>query len=169
MGVHFTPMITNGWGHECGLERGLSYLYPASPPGLQPSVVFHTSTLCDFVDFGWSSVVSHPRMVKASGIFTTTGRIIFYNRWKDNFGKLQVYCTEFHEWLIHLNRKHGCFLLPLQFSTGPSKLFKFFKMWSLYHPWVDGVGPFTPLITNCWGHECGLERALTSSWKKHGG
>ena len=66
-----------------------------------------------------------PRTAEASGIFTTTGRILFYNSWKENFGKLQMHCSEFHEWLIHLNRNHGWFLLPLQFSTGPSKLFKF--------------------------------------------
>ncbi len=57
-------------------------------------------------------VTSHPRTVKASGIFTTTGRILFYNSWKDNFGKLQVYCSEFHEWQIHLNSKHGVLYWP---------------------------------------------------------
>ncbi len=27
--------------------------------------------------------------------------------------------------------------MPLQFSTGPSKLFKFPELWSLYRPWVE--------------------------------
>ncbi len=46
----------------------------------------------------------HPRTSEASGIFTTTGRILFYNSWKENFGKLQIQCSEFHGWQIHLNK-----------------------------------------------------------------
>ena len=66
----------------------------------------------------------HPRMADDSRIFSTTGRILFYNSWKENCGKLQMHYSEFHQWLIHLNTKQR-FVLPLQFSTGPSKLFKF--------------------------------------------
>jgi hypothetical protein len=43
------------------------------------------------------------------GIFTTTGRIRFYNSWKETFGKLQMHCSEFQQWLIHLN-SHRCIL-----------------------------------------------------------
>ena len=62
------------------------------------------------------------------GIFTTTVQILFYNRWKQNFtscGKLQMHCSEFHQWLIHFNNAHGGLWLSLKFSTGPSKLFEF--------------------------------------------
>ena len=45
----------------------------------------------------------HPRTAEASRIFTTTGRILFYNSWKETFGKLQMHCSEFQQWLIHLN------------------------------------------------------------------
>ncbi len=61
---------------------------------------------------------------ETSGIFTTTGRILFYNSWKENFGKLQMHCSEFHEWLIHLNPKHALCTAPT-ICTGPSKLLKF--------------------------------------------
>jgi hypothetical protein len=42
-----------------------------------------------------------------SGIFTTTGRIHFYNCWKGNCGKLHenrmMNCDDFHQSLIHFN------------------------------------------------------------------
>ncbi len=69
---------------------------------------------------------------------------LFYNIWKENFGKLQMHCSEFCEWLIHLNRNHGWFLLTLQFSTGPSKLFKFPEI----------VRPLPSL--GGWGFRCGV-------------
>jgi hypothetical protein len=47
---------------------------------------------------------SHPsRTAEDSGIFTTTGRILFYNSWKENVWNLQIYCSEFRQWLIYLN------------------------------------------------------------------
>jgi hypothetical protein len=33
----------------------------------------------------------HPRMANDSG----TARILFYNSWKENCGKLQMHCSEF--------------------------------------------------------------------------
>ena len=39
----------------------------------------------------------HPRMEKVSGTFTTHARILFYNTWKQNCGKLQIHCSEFHQ------------------------------------------------------------------------
>jgi hypothetical protein len=49
----------------------------------------------------------HPRMADDSGIFTTTGRILFYNSWKETCAKLQLSFLEFHQWLIHENNKHS--------------------------------------------------------------
>jgi hypothetical protein len=42
---------------------------------------------------------THP--AESSWIFTTTGRILFYNSWKETFGKLQIHCSEFksQQWL----------------------------------------------------------------------
>jgi hypothetical protein len=73
------------------------------------------------------SPVSHPRTAKASGIFTTTGRILFYNGWKENFGKLQVYCSEFHEWQIHLNTKHDALYCPYSLVPDPQNFSIFLK------------------------------------------
>ena len=39
--------------------------------------------------------------------FYRTGRILFYNSWKETFGKLRMYCSEFQQWLIHLDTHHG--------------------------------------------------------------
>jgi hypothetical protein len=78
----------------------------------------------------------HPRTTEASGIFTTTGRIIFYNTWKENFGKLPIHCSEFHEWLIHLNKKHGAFYCPYTLEPDPQNFSNFLKLWILYRPWV---------------------------------
>ncbi len=49
-----------------------------------------------------SYILTHPRTTETSGMFTTTGRILFYNSWTQNFGKLKTNCSEFHEWLMHL-------------------------------------------------------------------
>ena len=53
--------------------------------------------------------------------FYHTGRNLFYNSWKDDFGKLHMHCSEFHQWLIHLHTHPGVYLpyslVPdLQFS-----------------------------------------------------
>ncbi len=37
----------------------------------------------------------------------TTGRILFYNSWTEKCGTLQMYCSEFHQWLIHFNTPIG--------------------------------------------------------------
>jgi hypothetical protein len=63
--------------------------------------------------------------------FTTTGRILFYNSWKETFEKLQMHCSEFQQWLIHLNTHR--WVPPPQFSTGPSN---FQKLWGLRRPSV---------------------------------
>jgi hypothetical protein len=86
-----------------------------------------------FIDHQLSSY--HPRTVETSGILTTTGRILFYNSWKENFGKLQIHCSEFHEWLIHLNRKHGFSYCPYSLVPDPSNFSNLLKMWGL-RPWV---------------------------------
>jgi hypothetical protein len=57
-------------------------------------------------------MVSHPRTAESSGIFTTTGRILFYNNWKETFRKLQTYCSEFQQWLIHLNTHNPVSTVP---------------------------------------------------------
>ena len=54
----------------------------------------------------------HSRMVDDSGTLTTTTRILIYNRWKENCGKLQMDCSEFHQWLIHFK---------FQYSTSSQK------------------------------------------------
>jgi hypothetical protein len=51
-------------------------------------------------------------MANDSGIFTTTARILFCNRLKQNCGKLQMYCSEFNQWLIHFNTTHGELYCP---------------------------------------------------------
>jgi hypothetical protein len=62
---------------------------------------------------------THPRTVEASRDFCHTGRILCYNSWKENFGKLQMYCSEFHEWLIHLNKNHDAFYCPYTLVPDP--------------------------------------------------
>ena len=62
---------------------------------------------------------------RPQGFLQQLDEFLFYNSWKENCGKLHKHSSDFDEWLIHFNNKHGCFLLPLQFSTGPSYLFKF--------------------------------------------
>ena len=80
----------------------------------------------------------HPHTVETSGIFTTTGRILFYNiLWKETFGKSQMHWSdwsEFQQWIIHLNTHTG----PC--DTGPSN---FQKMWGLRHPWPGNSIPCT--------------------------
>jgi hypothetical protein len=74
-------------------------------------------------------VSNHPRTAEASGIFTTTGRLLFYNSWKEN---LKMHCSEFHEWLIHLNRKHGASYCPYSLVPDPDNFSNFMKLWGLH-------------------------------------
>jgi hypothetical protein len=82
------------------------------------------------INFAWrgyrpyvSEVAHHPGTTKASGIFTTTGRILFYNSWKviqkETFGKLQMHCSEFHEWLIHLDTQPKFVYRPYSLVPDP--------------------------------------------------
>jgi hypothetical protein len=59
--------------------------------------------------------------------FYHTGRILFYNSWKEIFGKLQVHCSEFHEWQIHLNTKHGALYCPYSLVPDPQNFSIFLK------------------------------------------
>ncbi len=63
--------------------------------------------------------VLHPRTTEASGIFTTTGRILFYNNWKETYGKMQMHCSEFQQWLIHLNTHTRCEYRPYSLVPDP--------------------------------------------------
>ncbi len=71
---------------------------------------------------------------RIQGIFTTTGRILFYNSWKENFGKLKMHCSEFQEWLIHLYTEHGALYCPYTLVPDPHIFHFFLKLWSLYRP-----------------------------------
>ena len=62
-------------------------------------------------------------------------RVLFYNRWKENFGKLQMHCSEFHEWLIHLNREYGALYWPYTLVPDPQNFLNFLKLWGLHRPW----------------------------------
>jgi hypothetical protein len=80
-------------------------------------------------------ITKFPNTISSEKFFTVT--FSFLNPsypviWKENFGKLQIHCSKFHEWLIHLNTDHGWSVLPLQFSTGPLKLWNILKSWGLH-------------------------------------
>ena len=82
------------------------------------------------------SLIHHPRMSDYSWIFTTTARILFYNNWKENCRKLQMNCSEFHEWLIHLNNTHGELYCPYSLAPDPQNFLNFQQLWVVHHPWV---------------------------------
>jgi hypothetical protein len=48
---------------------------------------------------------------RPQGFYHILDKFLFYNRvtWKETCGKLQVYSSEFHEWLIYLKNNHGDF------------------------------------------------------------
>jgi len=81
---------------------------------------------------------SHPRTAEGSGIFifTTLGRILFYNNWKENFGKFEIHWSEFHEWLKEICTVHSLAPDPQNFSN-------FLKLWSLCRPWVAKEKTYT--------------------------
>ena len=64
------------------------------------------------------------------------------NRWPLNVfchqksGFISTFKNGIRTSIIHLNNNHGDSMIStdLQFSTGPSKLF---KLWVVWHPWVD--------------------------------
>ena len=62
-----------------------------------------------------TEMTCHPRTPEDSGILTTTGRFLFYNIWKETFGKFKMHCSEFHEWHIHLHT-YSPWVLSLQFT-----------------------------------------------------
>jgi hypothetical protein len=65
------------------------------------------------------------------GIFTTTGRILFYNtRMKRNFWKITDALFRISPTTNSFTYTTGC-VPSLQFSTGPSN---FPKLWVLCHP-----------------------------------
>jgi hypothetical protein len=47
-----------------------------------------------------------------------------------------MHCSEFHEWLIHLNRTHDEFYGPYTSVPDPQNFSNFLKMWDLLRPWV---------------------------------
>ncbi len=58
---------------------------------------------------------THPRTTETSGIFTTTGRILFkLQQMKRKLWTIEIHCSEFHEWLIHLNRTQGSSVVGIQ-------------------------------------------------------
>ena len=48
-----------------------------------------------------------------------------------------MHCSEFHEWLIHLNKKHDSFYCPYSLVPDPDNFSNLPKLWNLYRPWVD--------------------------------
>jgi hypothetical protein len=77
-----------------------------------------------YTTYGWK---------RYQGLFTTTGRILFYNS-----------RTEFADALFRnssmansIQLPQKCLVLPLLFGTGPSKLFEFQEIVDLFHPCVD--------------------------------
>ena len=53
---------------------------------------------------------------------------------KENFGKLEMHCSEFHQWLIHLNK--NCLYCPYSLVPYPQNLLNFHKLWDLFRSWV---------------------------------
>jgi hypothetical protein len=49
---------------------------------------------------------------------------------------LHMHCSEFHEWLIHLNPKQGALYCPYSLVPEPQNFWNFLKLWSLRRPWV---------------------------------
>ena len=72
--------------------------------------------------------VYHPRMANDRGIFTTTVRIIFYNRWRQSFAKVQMNYSEFHQWLVHLNNSHSGLYCPYSLVPDPQNFLNFQKL-----------------------------------------
>ncbi len=70
---------------------------------------------------------THTHTEEASGNFTTTGRILFYNIFTQKNWKLQVHCSEFHAWQIHLNTKHGALYCPYSLVPDPQNFSIFLK------------------------------------------
>ncbi len=70
---------------------------------------------------------------------TVKGSRDFYHNWtnsilqqvKRKFRKIQMDCSEFHEGLIHLNRKRA-FYWPYTLVPDPENFSNFPKLWSLY-------------------------------------
>jgi hypothetical protein len=53
---------------------------------------------------------------------------------KTNFGKWQMHCFEFHQWLIHLNPKHVALYCPYSLVPDPHNFSNFLKLWGLRRP-----------------------------------
>ncbi len=67
--------------------------------------------------------------------FYHTGRILFYNSWKETFGKLQMYCSEFHQWL---NPSSTPSLVPtLNFHGIVRPMPSGFWWWFYYSRWIQ--------------------------------
>jgi hypothetical protein len=80
---------------------------------------------------------SHPRTTEASGIFTTTGRILFYNRWKRKFWTIPDVLFRI-SWMTN------------SFKLRPRRSLLFFsnflKLWDLRPPWVESGGRMSSFV-----------------------
>ena len=93
------------------------------------------------------------------GIFTT-GRILFYNSWKDTLVKFQSH-SGFHEWLIHLHSGHYCpySLVPVpQISKNCETSVFLRKRSSFFFLWTLGTSG---------GEPCRSPRGKTDFMRKH--
>jgi hypothetical protein len=84
----------------------------------------------------FSSCLSTHGWRRPQGFLPQLDEFYFTTAEKETFGQLQMHCSEFHEWLIHLNRKHGGVYRPYTLVPNPRNFSNFLKMWGLRRPWV---------------------------------
>jgi hypothetical protein len=97
------------WVLQLNKRRGAHW--PPSHTCIYASISYYIYIYIYIYDI-YIYIYIHPRMANDSGIFTTTTRILFYNSWKQNSGKLQMCCSEFHHRLIHFNTTHSGLYCP---------------------------------------------------------
>jgi len=62
--------------------------------------------------FSFGSFLSTQGRRRLQGFLPQLDEFYFTTPGKENFKKLQMHCSEFHERLIHLNTKHGALYCP---------------------------------------------------------
>ncbi len=85
------------------------------------------------LDDCWLSSLKRKKEEGSFSYFYLVTGILFYNRWKETFGKLQMHCSEFHEWLIHLNTENGALYCPYTLVPDSQNFSNFLQLWGLRH------------------------------------
>jgi hypothetical protein len=90
---------------------------------------------------------------------------------------MQMHCSEFQEWLIHLNRKQfqewlihlnrkhfsSAFYCPYTLVPDPENFSNFLKLWSLYRRWVGIPYNIRIVVWIVWISRLGI-RWVTVVW-----